>query len=307
MVVVSLTPRGYCHGVVGAIKEMREILNNKSLPRPIYILGRLVHNEKIVNDFEALGIKTLDGASRVKMLKSIKTGTVIITAHGASQAVYDLAEQKGLRLIDTTCKDVFTSQQTMKDYVAKGYHVIFIGKHTHPESETARSIDNVHVVENVSDIETLNVPTSVVAVTNQTTMSLFDIYPIAEKLREKYPSLTMIEEICDATKKRQQAVYDQPSDVEHCFVVGDKGSNNTNKLKEVSLKAGIEATLIESVEDVDVAMLKSLNKVSVTAGASTPTQLVKEVITFLQQFDPNNPSTHENKSQVLNHNLFESK
>ena len=308
MKVVSLTPRGYCHGVVHAISTVKKLARNPNVKKPIHVLGMIVHNKKIVADLDRLGVKTLHekGVSRINLLERISEGTVVFTAHGVSAQVRKKAEMKNLDIIDTTCKDVFKSQETMKTYIDNGFDVIFIGKKDHPESETARSLSShVHIVSDKSDIETLNMDNEAIALTNQTTMSMFDIYSLSETLRNKYPSLTLIEEICDATKTRQLAVKMQDKDIDHCFVVGDRFSNNSNKLAEVSIHSGIPATLIESVEDIDVEKLMLFEKVSVTSGASTPTRVTSEVIHFLRNFDPDDPSTHSVKSSVLKQNLFE--
>ncbi|MGM0436525.1 MAG: 4-hydroxy-3-methylbut-2-enyl diphosphate reductase [Bacillota bacterium] len=307
MQVVSLTPRGYCHGVVYAINTVRKLTHNPHIKKPIHVLGMIVHNKKIVEDLDALGVKTLHekGVSRVELLDRISEGTVVFTAHGVSEEVRKKADEKHLDIIDTTCKDVIKSQNTMKTYLDGGYDVIFIGKKNHPESETAKALGpNIHIVTNEEDIETLDIDNEKIALTNQTTMSMFDIYSLSETLKNKYPSLILIEEICNATKTRQLAVKTQPKDIDHCFVVGDNYSNNSNKLVQVSMQSGINASLIESVEDIDVKTLRHFNKVSVTSGASTPTKVTSEVIRFLKNFDAGDPSTHSLKSAVLSKNLF---
>ncbi len=305
MQVLALTPRGYCHGVVDALKILRDVAHDPTVKRPIYVLGMVVHNQKIVDDFKALGIETLHepGVSRLELLDRISEGTVVLTAHGVHEHVVQKAQAKGLAIIDTTCKDVYASQSTIKNYLTQGYTVLFIGKKTHPESETALAYSHdVYVIEKPADIENLDLDTDKIAVTNQTTMSLYDIYPVFSKIQERYPNAVLVEEQCDATKTRQLAVMHQPKDVDHCFVVGDKHSNNSRKLVEVALKQGIPANRIESVEDLDIEYLKTLKKVSVTSGASTPTQLTKEVIDYLITFD-----IHTKKqplSRVKTNNLF---
>lgn len=311
MEVVTLTPRGYCHGVVHAIGVLKRLAYDESIKRPIYVLGWVVHNEKIVSDFEDLGIKTLhdQGKTRLDLLDEVENGTVVFTAHGVSDQVFKKAKDKGLDIIDTTCKDVKVSQDTVKQYLADGYDVIFIGKQNHPESETVLSYHthNVHLVSNLEDIKTLQIDNTQIALTNQTTMSLFDVYQLTESILNNYPQTTVIEELCDATKTRQLAVMHQDSSIEHCFVVGDPKSNNSNKLVSVSIENGVNASLIEGVEDLDIDHLKTLKKVSVTSGASTPTQLTKEVTMFLSQFNKNLPETHDTTSKVKKKNLFTTK
>lgn len=307
MEVVKITPRGYCHGVVNAVNQLRHILTDKTVEHPVYILGKVVHNQKIVDDFERLGLITLheEGKSRLELLDKIKTGTVVFTAHGVSDAVYKKAKAKNLAIIDTTCKDVFQSQNTIKTYINDGYNVIFIGKKGHPEVETALAYENVYLITSLKDVDALNITNNTpLAVTNQTTMSLFDIYHITEAIQQKYPHANIIDEICAATKMRQIAVKNQPKDVEFCFVVGDKYSNNSNKLKTVSLQNKIPATLIQSIEDIDPNAIKNFKKVSVTSGASTPTQLTNEVIQYLINYDKNSSDTAPLKSKVLQQNIF---
>ena len=123
-------------------------------------------------------------------------------------------------------------------------------------------------------------------------MSLYDVYNLSQFIKSKYPESIFIDEICNATRIRQEAVMKQEY-VDHCFVVGDKLSNNSQKLVQVSIEqAGINATLIESLKDIDVEFLKTIDSVSVSSGASTPTQTTREVLTFLENFDKSDPETH---------------
>lgn len=309
MKVKALVPRGYCHGVVHAINVLKDIAHDPKVKQPIYVLGMIVHNEKITKDFNELGIITLHDPSktRLELLDLIDEGTVVFTAHGVSDAVYQKAYNKGLDVIDTTCKDVKRSQNLVKEYLLEGYDVLFIGKKHHPESETVLSYSNrVHLVDSIEKIKELPLKKdSRIALTNQTTMSLFDVYSITEKLKSLYNEIHLIEEICDATKTRQLAVMQQDKAIEHCFVVGDMHSNNASKLVEVSEKHGVKSSLIHSVEDLDIAYLKTLSYVSVTAAASTPSQLTKEVIDYLIQFDASDIKTHSNHSRILHKNLFQ--
>ena len=310
MKTVKITPRGYCHGVVNAINTISN-LDILSTEKPIYILGMVIHNKQIVASLNQLDLITLksDSKTRLELLDEIASGTVIFTAHGVSPEVYAKAKEKGLNIIDTTCDDVLKSQDSIKEYINSGYTVIFIGKQSHPESEAAKGISkDVHIVENMDDINNLEIENNKIALTNQTTMSIFDIYYISEEARKRFPNIVVVDEICNSTRIRQEAVLKQDKSIDHCFVVGDKLSNNSRKLVDVSInQAGIEATLIENVEDIDVEKLKKYNKVSVTSGASTPTKVTKEVISFLEKFDSKDKSTHNNKSFITIHNLLTKK
>lgn len=293
MKTIRITPRGLCHGVVGAINTITK-LDHLSTRKPIYILGMLVHNKQVVESFKEKGIITLHdpSRSRIDLLDDINEGTVIFTAHGISPSVKEKALNKGLDIIDTTCGDVTKTQVVIKDYLAKDFSIIYIGKHDHPESEAAQGIDKrVHLIENVTDIEKLKLEGNI-AVTNQTTMSLYDVYNLSQIIKKKYPDSIFIDEICNATRIRQEAVMNQEQ-VDHCFVVGDKLSNNSQKLVQVSKEQSkIDATLIETIHDIDIEKLKTYNSVSVSSGASTPTRTTRDVIIFLEAFDKDNPSTH---------------
>jgi 4-hydroxy-3-methylbut-2-enyl diphosphate reductase len=293
MKTIKITPRGLCHGVVNAINTITK-LDVLSTPKPIYILGLLVHNKQILENFEEKGIITLHDPSktRLELLEEIYEGTVIFTAHGISPLVKEKALEKGLNIIDTTCGDVTKTQELIKDYINQGYSIIYIGKKNHPESEAADGLhDSVHLVTTYEEIDALKI-TGKIMITNQTTMSIYDVYQISEYIKQKFPQSEYIDEICNATRIRQEAIINQEP-VDHLFVVGDTLSNNSNRLVQVSIEqANIPATLIETIDDLDIEFLKTLDSVSVSSGASTPTKTTKEVITFLENFDKDNPQTH---------------
>ncbi len=295
MQVTALTPRGFCHGVVQATQKLKALAKDKSVPRPIQVLGMVVHNRKIVEELDALGIITLDDRqkTRLELLESIDHGTVVITAHGASRAVYKRIQEKGLTLVATTCVDVLHAQDAVKSALSVGHTVLFVGRKNHPESETVLSYGpGVYLLEKLADIDALPKLKGPISMTNQTTMSLFDVYHLFEAVKERFPEVELLDEQCEATRLRQLAVMRQPDTIDHCFVVGDPRSNNSRKLVEVSIKAGIDASLIESVADLDPKKLRQYNHVSVTSGASTPTHLTKQVIAYLKAFEPNQRDTH---------------
>ena len=310
MKIIKITPRGYCHGVVNAINTITN-LDHLSMKLPVYILGMVIHNKQMVNSLENLGFITLHDPSKTRLehLDSIDSGTVIFTAHGVSPEVYKKAEQKGLDIIDTTCDDVFKSQNVMKDYINKGYDVIYIGKHTHPESEAAQGIsEKIHIIESISDLDPLKIKNDKLIITNQTTMSIYDVFNISEKIKEIYPKIEFINEICSATRIRQEAISDIPEEVDHVYVVGDKLSNNSKKLVEVAnIQGKKSSSLIESITDIDIQELSKYKCVAVSSGASTPTKVTSEVIKFLEQFDKNDKSTYDTTSHLTIDNLITKK
>ena len=301
MEVIKISPRGYCYGVVDAMVMARQAAQNLDLPRPIYILGMIVHNSHVTTSFEDDGIITLDGHNRLDILEKVDSGTVIFTAHGVSPEVRKMARAKGLTTLDATCPDVTKTHDLIKEKVEDGYEVIYIGKKGHPEPEGAVGIapEHVHLIETEAEIDSLSIPSSRIVITNQTTMSQWDIKHIMKKLLVTFPGAEVHNEICMATQVRQEAVAEQAGQTDLVIVVGDPRSNNSNRLAQVSEEiAGVPAHRISDVSEMNIEWLKGVTKVGVTSGASTPTPITKEVITYLEQYDPTLPETWEIKRTV---------
>ncbi|MBM7554745.1 4-hydroxy-3-methylbut-2-enyl diphosphate reductase [Thalassobacillus pellis] len=301
MEVIKIAPRGYCYGVVDAMVIAQNASKDPNLPRPIYILGMIVHNRHVTEAFEEQGIKTLDGSNRLDILEGINDGTVIFTAHGVSPEVKKRAEEKGLTVLDATCPDVTNTHNLIRDRVAEGYEVIYIGKKGHPEPEGAVGVapGKVHLVQTEEDVAELQITHDKLLVTNQTTMSQWDVYDVMQEIKEKYPQVELHQEICMATQVRQEAVSEQAKDADLTLVVGDPRSNNSNRLAQVSKEiAGTEAYRIADVSEIELEWLEGVEKVAVTAGASTPTPITKEVIRFIESFDPKDENTWVRESKV---------
>ncbi|MFK7693582.1 4-hydroxy-3-methylbut-2-enyl diphosphate reductase [Paenibacillus sp. HJGM_3] len=307
MDVLKISPRGYCYGVVDAMVLARQTARNLDLPRPIYILGMIVHNSHVTEAFEDEGIITLDGANRIDILEQVESGTVIFTAHGVSPEVRRRAREKGLTVVDATCPDVTKTHDLIREKVAEGYEIVYIGKKGHPEPEGAIGIapEHVHLIERVEEIEALQLDTDRITITNQTTMSQWDIRHIINKLLAKFPTAEVHNEICLATQVRQEAVAEQAKECDLVIVVGDPKSNNSNRLAQVSEEiAGTRAYRISDLSELKREWLEGVRRVGVTSGASTPTPITKEVIAYLEQYDPDNADTWPlvrtiNKSKLL--------
>ena len=298
MNVIKISPRGYCYGVVDALKIVQDAADDATLPRPIYILGMIVHNEHITNAITELGVLTIDDKhkTREELLQQIESGTVIFTAHGISPRVKQLALDKGLHVIDASCRDVIKTHNLISDYVQQGYDILYIGKKGHPEPEGALGInpEKIHLISNINDLTLLSLQTDKIIITNQTTMSLWDVYDLSERIKIDYPQATFLKEICNATQIRQVAVSEQAKEAELTIVVGDPKSNNTNRLAQISEEmAHTKAYRIASLAELDLNWLHDIKTIAVTSGASTPTALTREVIQFLEQYDVNDPKTHQ--------------
>ncbi len=292
MEVIGIMPRGYCKGVVRAIDIAKKASTHD---KPIYILGMIVHNQYIVNALKDLGVYTIDikGKTRLELLDEIEEGTVIITAHGASQKVFDKAKSKGLNVIDASCLDVIKTHDLIKDCLKKGYEILYIGKNGHPEAEGAISIDedHIHLIQNKEDIDKLDKDLNYV-ITNQTTMSLYDVYNLCEYASSTLNHVEIAKETCTATKVRQEAIKNIDEDVDLVIIVGDPHSNNTQKLASIA-SSSKEVCMIESINDLDLNILNNKKKVAVSSGASTPTYLTNQIIDFIAQYDQNNKDTHQ--------------
>jgi 4-hydroxy-3-methylbut-2-en-1-yl diphosphate reductase len=301
MEVVKIAPRGYCYGVVDAMVIAQNAVKDPNLPRPIYILGMIVHNNHVTEAFKDEGVITLDGKNRADLLEDIQEGTVIFTAHGVSPEVVNRAKEKGLTVLDATCPDVTKTHNLIREKVKEGYEIIYIGKKGHPEPEGAVGVapGHVHLVQTEEDVENLTLDAPKIIVTNQTTMSQWDVYDVMLKVKEKYEQTEMVQEICMATQVRQEAVAEQAKDCDLTIVVGDPRSNNSNRLAQVSEEiAGTKAFRISDLSELKIEWLENVERVAVTAGASTPTPITKEVIKFLEAYQTVEKDNYQLESKV---------
>lgn len=283
MKVLPVNPRGYCHGVVTAIRKAREVALAEA--GPIYMLGYLVHNEHLTNDLEELGVQLIDVDDRAAGLEKITEGTVIFTAHGISPAVRDKAEKQGLKCVDTTCSDVQKTHDLIIDLVETGHQIIYIGRQGHPEAVgcVGEAPEFVHLVEDSDDVDELVLDSRNIAVTTQTTLSVWDTAEVIRAIRKRYPQAQIFNEICAATQDRQEAIVEVALKADLVLVVGSRRSSNSQRLVEVTKqRTGKQAYLIDSVSEINPAWLDGCNTVAVSSGASTPSPLTREVIKHLE-------------------------
>ena len=286
MEVIKITPRGYCHGVVDAFRIAKRV--REETEGPVHMLGMLVHNTHATDDLQKQGIALVDQPDRLAGLEHITDGTVIFTAHGVSPQVKQRAVELGLKPVDATCSDVVRTHELVADLANKGYEVVYIGRKGHPEPEgvVGEAPGRVHLVQEPEDIEALVLTGDRIAVTCQTTLSVWDIPAESARRVGHHPQAEVYNEICRATQERQEAAVEAAKEVDLVIVVGSPRSSNSLRLVEVVKKLGHKpAYLVDRLEDLDVAWLKGMRKVGVTSGASTPSQLTRRVIEYLEALD----------------------
>ena len=291
MEVVKITPRGYCHGVVDAIKIARRLgaeAGSEAVPQPVHMLGYLVHNEHVTDELKDHGVELVDEDDRFAGLQRIDDGTVIFTAHGVSPQVKARAEAMGLTAVDATCSDVVRTHDLVKDLAARDFHIFYIGQPKHPEPEgvVGEAPERVHLVEplDFDALDHVDFPTDKVAVTCQTTLSQWDTLSTIEEIQRRWPHVEVYNEICKATQERQEAAVKAAAEVDMVIVVGSTRSSNSKRLVQVVEELGHKpAHLVDGPDDIDPAWFAGLDRVGVTSGASTPTWMTRKVIEHLER------------------------
>lgn len=272
-------PRGFCAGVVRAIKTVEEAL--KLWGAPIYVKHEIVHNRHVVEDLRK------KGAIFVEDLQEVPLGArLVYSAHGVSPQVREQAKERNLCEIDATCGLVTKVHSAVKRFAQKGYQIILIGHRKHVEiiGTSGEAPEVTTIVENTSDVERLQFPPDQkLFYTTQTTLSLDDVKEITEALTKKYPHIETLpsSSICYATTNRQMALRSITDEVDLVLVIGDTTSSNSNRLKEVAQKRGIPAYLINHSDEINLDWLKNATNIGMTAGASTPEEIVQDCIDFL--------------------------
>ncbi len=279
--VVLAEPRGFCAGVDRAIEIVERAI--EKFGAPIYVRHEIVHNRHVV---EKLRQK---GAVFVEELRDVPRGAVVVfSAHGVSRAVVEEASERRLRAIDATCPLVTKVHREADSMVHRGRHIVLIGHAGHPEVEgTLGQVPKgtMTLVETVEDVERLALdPEAEISYVTQTTLSMDDTAQIVVALRRKYPSIEepKQEDICYATQNRQNAVKALVEKCDVILVLGAPNSSNSNRLVEVARQAGCRSYLLQTAKDLNPNWIEGARAVGVTAGASAPEELVRELLSALE-------------------------
>ena len=272
---------GFCFGVQRAVDSVYKELEENS--GKIYTFGPIIHNEQVVEDLNKRGIEVID---TVEQLKEIKEGTVVIRSHGVAKEIYDILEQQKLKMVDATCPFVKKIHNIVLDESNNGKTIIIIGNDNHPEVEGIKGWVNgeVIVINKEEQIEKLSLPEQTKAcILSQTTINHNKFKYLVEIIRKKGYDITVVNTICNATHVRQVEAQKISSKVDGMIVIGGKNSSNTQKLYDICRNECENTFYVQTVKDLNLHELKSLKSIGITAGASTPKNIIEEVRTECQK------------------------
>ena len=285
--ILLANPRGFCAGVDRAIQIVEEALSQYG--KPIYVRHEVVHNQYVIND-----LKT-KGAIFIEDLNDVPKGShVIFSAHGISKAIREEAKELELIPIDATCPLVTKVHVEVNKMLNQGMDIIMIGHKGHPEVEgtmgqieahhTNRKMYLIETIEDVKDL-TINHPDKIAYVT-QTTLSIDDTKAIIETLKTKYPNIQgpKSDDICYATQNRQDAIKEISGLCDLIIIVGSQNSSNSNRLKELALREGVEAYMIDHEDALQSSWLLNKKNIGISAGASAPEISVKNIVNKIESF-----------------------
>jgi len=274
--ILLAEPRGFCAGVDRAIEIVERAI--AKFGAPIYVRHEIVHNTFVVNDLKTRG------AIFIEELDDVPPGaTLVFSAHGVSQAVQQEAQRRGFQIFDATCPLVSKVHVEVAKLAKEGYEFLMIGHKGHPEVEgTMGQLDHgIHLVEDVEDVVRVQpAQTALLAVVTQTTLSVDDAAEIMAAVKERFPQVRVPkqQDICYATQNRQDAVKVLTPQVDVLIVVGSPTSSNSNRLRELAARLGTPAYMVDNAGELQSQWFDGVSRVGLTAGASAPEVLVREVI-----------------------------
>ena len=275
MKVIKAKTAGFCFGVKRAVDTVYEQAD--TCGGPIYTYGPIIHNEEVVKDLESRGVSVIRSEEE---LEGITEGTVIIRSHGVEKRICDKLLGKGIRIVDATCPFVKKIHNIVEKESAEGKYILIIGNPDHPEVIGIRGWagSNVSVIQNADDIEKVDFSKNKkICVVSQTTFNYNKFKYLVEILMKTRYDISVLNTICNATKERQTEAEHIANEVDAMIVIGDKHSSNTQKLFEICKKACENTYYIQTLDDLNMNQLGSVETVGITAGASTPNNIIEEV------------------------------
>ena len=273
--VILAKSAGFCFGVKRAVDTVYEQTGKKN----VYTFGPIIHNEEVVKDLEKKGVFVIN---TMEELDDITEGTVIIRSHGVSSAVYEALQKKGVEIVDATCPFVLKIHNIVKQESANGKQIVIIGNEKHPEVEGIMgwSKTQVHVVDTAEKAQNLQLdPQREVCIVSQTTFNYNKFKELVEIISEKGYNIIIRNTICNATEERQTEAREIAKRVDAMIVVGGSSSSNTRKLYEICKNECKDTYYIQTLNDLDMTSLGKADRIGITAGASTPNNIIQEVYT----------------------------
>ena len=273
--VILAKSAGFCFGVKRAVDTVYEQTGKKN----VYTFGPIIHNEEVVKDLEKKGVFVIN---TMEELDDITEGTVIIRSHGVSSAVYEALQKKGVEIVDATCPFVLKIHNIVKQESANGKQIVIIGNEKHPEVEGIMgwSKTQVHVVDTAEKAQNLQLdPQREVCIVSQTTFNYNKFKELVEIISEKGYNIIIRNTICNATEERQTEAREIAKRVDAMIVVGGSSSSNTRTLYEICKNECKDTYYIQTLNDLDMTSLGKADCIGITAGASTPNNIIQEVYT----------------------------
>ena len=276
MKIIKAESAGFCFGVKRAVDTVYKCTETGT-DEKIYTYGPIIHNEEVVKDMEKRGVRVIRSEED---LAALKEGTVIIRSHGVEKRVYEELEKKGIHIVDATCPFVKKIHKIVEKHSEQGDRIIIIGNPDHPEVQGIRgwAKSPVSVIRNVEEAESFFCPADQkICIVAQTTFNYNKFKELVEIIEKKSYDVSVLNTICNATKERQTEARSIAETVDAMIVIGDKHSSNTQKLFEICRKACNNTYYIQTLGDLDLNQLGSVETVGITAGAATPNNIIEEV------------------------------
>jgi 4-hydroxy-3-methylbut-2-enyl diphosphate reductase len=283
MEVITAKSAGFCFGVKRAVDKVYEQIENNNGKNNIYTYGPIIHNEEVVKDLEKKGVNVINS---VEDLKSLNKGIVIIRSHGATKEIYDIIEENGLELVDATCPFVRKIHKIVQNEKNNNRHIIIIGNKEHPEVQGIKgwSGDETTIIGNEVEAENFNIDKEKsICIVSQTTFNYKKFKYLVEIISKKGYDINVLDTICNATHERQREACDIAKKVDAMIVIGGKNSSNTQKLYEICKKECNNTYYIQTIDDLKPYEIK-VDSVGITAGASTPNNIIEEVQNNVRKF-----------------------
>ncbi len=281
MEVILAEHAGFCFGVTRAVDEVYKQIENNS-GKQIYTFGPIIHNETVVSDLERKGVKVIES---VEELSGLTEGILIIRSHGIRKEIYDLIEKQGIEYVDATCPFVKRIHNIVEKESSAGKTIVVVGSAKHPEVDGIVSYAQgpVFVVETPEDVESLNIPEGTeICIVSQTTFNCNKFQETVDKFSISRYNVNVVNTICSATEERQTEAEKIAGQVDAMIVIGGAHSSNSRKLYEICSKKCANTYFIQTLDDLHLELPKSVKLVGITAGASTPKNIIEEVQKYVR-------------------------